>query len=197
MVRMLTTDEYLIPSNDGPRRPKPSDMALLMRSTSNQLSFEKTFRKYSIPYTLQAARSLMLEAPANDLYAMLQLTLYPSDKLSYMSALRSPFCNISDEGVYASLTGGRTTHSIGTAVEKEVSQVFIAISLENLPDRATIEEKISASLADLKSSEALDADNPVRFPGERRIIVREQNIREGIPVDEKIWEKIWEKICSL
>ncbi|MDY0289627.1 MAG: UvrD-helicase domain-containing protein [Sphaerochaeta sp.] len=104
IVYMLTTDEYLIPSPDGPRRPTPSDMALLMRSTGNQLSFEKAFRKYSIPYTLQAARSLMLEAPANDLYAMLQLTLYPSDKLAYMSALRSPFCNISDEGVYAALT---------------------------------------------------------------------------------------------
>jgi len=103
MVRMLTTDEYLIPSKDGPRRPRPSDMALLMRTTGNQLSFEKAFRKYSIPYTLQAARSLMLEAPANDLYAMLQLTLYPNDKLSYMSALRSPFCNISDEGVYSAL----------------------------------------------------------------------------------------------
>ncbi|HKM06185.1 MAG TPA: UvrD-helicase domain-containing protein, partial [Sphaerochaeta sp.] len=104
MQRMFTTDEYLIPSVDGPRRPTPSDMALLMRSTGNQLSFEKAFRKFSIPYTLQAARSLMLEAPANDLYAMLQLTLYPSDKLSYMSALRSPFCNISDEGVYAVLS---------------------------------------------------------------------------------------------
>jgi len=104
MVRMLTTDDYLIPSDDGPRRPKPSDMALLMRSTGNQLSFEKAFRKYSIPYTLQAARSLMLEAPANDMYSMLQLTFYPSDKLSYMSALRSPFCNISDEGVYAAIT---------------------------------------------------------------------------------------------
>ncbi len=104
MVRMFTTDEYLIPSDDGPRRPKPSDVALLMRSTGNQLSFEKAFRKYSIPYTLQAARSLMLEAPANDLYAMLQLTLYPGDKLSYMCVLRSPFCNISDEGVYAALS---------------------------------------------------------------------------------------------
>ncbi len=104
MLRMFTTDEYLIPSDNGPRRPKPTDVALLMRSTGNQLSFEKAFRKFSIPYTLQAARSLMLEAPANDLYAMLQLTLYPSDKLSYMCVLRSPFCNISDEGVYAALT---------------------------------------------------------------------------------------------
>lgn len=103
MVHMMNSDDYLIPSSEGPRRPRPSDMALLMRTTSNQLSFEKAFRKFSIPYTLQAARSLMLEAPANDLYAMLNLTLYPNDKLAYMSALRSPFCNISDEGVYAAL----------------------------------------------------------------------------------------------
>lgn len=103
MQRMLTTDDYLIPSKGGPRRPRPSDMALLMRTTGSQLSFEKAFRKFSIPYTLQSARSLMLEAPANDLYAMLQLTLYPDDRLSYMSALRSPFCKLSDEGVYSTL----------------------------------------------------------------------------------------------
>ncbi|MBI9095173.1 MAG: 3-dehydro-L-gulonate 2-dehydrogenase [Sphaerochaeta sp.] len=95
--------------------------------------------------------------------------------------------------IAAALSGGRTTHSIGTDVESEVSQVFIAISLANLPDRAAIEEKITASLADLKASDAIDPNNPVRFPGERRKSLREENMREGIPVDEKIWEKI----CSL
>ncbi|MBK5263290.1 MAG: Ldh family oxidoreductase [Peptostreptococcaceae bacterium] len=69
----------------------------------------------------------------------------------------------------------------------------MAISLANLPDRAAIEEKISASLADLKASEAMDPNNPVRFPGEKRKSLREENMREGIPVDDKIWEKI----CSL
>ena len=95
--------------------------------------------------------------------------------------------------IAAALSGGRTTHSIGTKIESEVSQVFIAISLANLPDREAIEKKISASLADLKASDAIDPNNPVHFPGEKRKSLREGNMREGIPVDEKIWEKI----CSL
>jgi ATP-dependent exoDNAse (exonuclease V) beta subunit len=94
--QMLESDAYLIPSKEGPRRPVASDIALLLRSTSNQLSFEKAFRRFNIPYTVQAARSLMLEAPANDLYAMLQLTLYPDDRQAYATVLRSPFCNLSD-----------------------------------------------------------------------------------------------------
>ncbi len=94
--QMLESDEFLVPSKEGPRRPRASDIALLLRTTSNQLSFEKAFRRFNVPYTVQAARSLMLEAPANDLYAMLQLTLYPEDKQAYATVLRSPFCNLSD-----------------------------------------------------------------------------------------------------
>lgn len=93
---MLNTDSYLIPSQEGLRRPMSSDIALLLRTTSSQLSFEKALRRFSIPYTVQAARSLMLEAPANDMYAMLQLLLYPDDRHAYLTVLRSPFCNLSD-----------------------------------------------------------------------------------------------------
>ncbi|NCC63928.1 MAG: hypothetical protein EOM15_04660 [Spirochaetia bacterium] len=97
--KMLDSDEYLIPCAQGMRRPEPNDMALLLRSTSNQLSFEKAFRRMDIPYTVQAARSLMLEAVANDFYAMLQLAIYPDDKLAYATTLRSPFCNLSDHAI--------------------------------------------------------------------------------------------------
>ena len=100
---MLNTDSYLIPSETGPRRPKSNEIALLMRSTSSQLSFEKALRRFSIPYTVQAARSLMLEAPANDLYAMLQLLLYPEDRHAYATVLRSPFCNLSDRALHVVL----------------------------------------------------------------------------------------------
>ncbi|NMA23062.1 MAG: UvrD-helicase domain-containing protein, partial [Spirochaetales bacterium] len=96
---MLYTDSYLIPSKEGPRRPEPSDIALLMRTTGNQLSFEKALRRKKIPYSVQAARSLMLEALANDCYAMLQLALYPEDTLSYLVVLRSPFCNLNDDSI--------------------------------------------------------------------------------------------------
>lgn len=106
VFEMLNTDSYLIPSEQGPRRPKSDDIALLLRSTASQLSFEKAFRRLGIPYTVQAARSLMLEAPANDLYAVLQLLLYPDDKLAYATALRSPLCNLSDRALLSALDAG-------------------------------------------------------------------------------------------
>lgn len=96
---MLNTDSFLIPSKDGPRRPVSGDIALLMRTTANQLSFEKALRQRKIPYSVQAARSLMLESVAGDLYAMLQLLLYPEDRLAYAVVLRSPFCNLSDRSL--------------------------------------------------------------------------------------------------
>ena len=96
---MLTTDHFLIPSDEGPRRPKSGEIALLMRTTANQLSFEKALRQRRIPYSVQAARSLMLESVAGDLYAMLQLILYPEDRLAYAVVLRSPFCNLSDRAL--------------------------------------------------------------------------------------------------
>ncbi len=96
---MLTTDSFLIPSKNGPRRPVSGDIALLMRTTANQLSFEKALRQRRIPYSVQAARSLMLESMAGDLYSMLQLLLYPEDRLAYAVVLRSPFCNLSDRAL--------------------------------------------------------------------------------------------------
>lgn len=115
---MLQTDSYLIPTKEGPRRPQSSDIALLLRTTGNQLSFEKALRRFSIPYTVQAARSLMLEAPANDLYAMLQLLLYPQDRHAYMTVLRSPFCNLSDYAM-AQILDGATLFEASAAIAAE------------------------------------------------------------------------------
>lgn len=100
IATMLEGDSYLIPDGKGgTRRPKPNDIAMLLKSTGGQLSYEKALRARGIPYTLQLPRALLLEAPANDLYNLLQLALYPSDKLAYAASLRSPFCRLSDQGV--------------------------------------------------------------------------------------------------
>ncbi len=74
------------------------DFALLMRSTSNQNRYERAFRIYGIPHTVDSTRSLFLESPVNDIYNLLQLAVYPEDKLAYAALLRSPFVNISDDG---------------------------------------------------------------------------------------------------
>ena len=100
LIREMTEgDRYLIPNSDGnehPRRPQYRDIAVLYRTSSNQLHYEKAFRAAAIPYEITAVQSLFLEPPANDLYAMLELLIFPDDKLAYVAALRSPFCRLSD-----------------------------------------------------------------------------------------------------
>jgi 3-dehydro-L-gulonate 2-dehydrogenase len=96
--------------------------------------------------------------------------------------------------IVASLSGGLTTHEIGKGkAEANVSQVFMAISLENLPDRAAIESKIESTLDDLHATTPIDGNYPVRFPGEGMKKTREENLEKGIPVDEAIWKKV----CSM
>jgi len=101
--RMMETDEYLVNDGEKARRPGYNDIAILFRTSSNQMHYEKALRLAGIPYTLAAMQSLFLEAPTNDIYHMLQLVVYPDDRLAFAAALRSPFCRLSDDAVLALL----------------------------------------------------------------------------------------------
>ncbi len=75
------------------------DFALLLRSTGNQIHYERMLRRLNIPYTTIGIRSLFLESPVNDMYAFLQCALYPEDRLAYATLLRSPFVHLGDEAL--------------------------------------------------------------------------------------------------
>lgn len=92
--RMVDTDDYLIPGDDGPRRPDYSDIAVLLRGLGKQHGFEKAFRIQGIPYCLQQTRALLQDAISNDIYNVLQLCLFPEDRLAYLSVLSSPLCHL-------------------------------------------------------------------------------------------------------
>lgn len=79
------------------RQASYDDVAILMRSSSNQIHLEKYLRRLRIPYTVQSIRSLFQDAPVNDIYQMLQLLVYPRDLTAYTALLRSPFVHLSDE----------------------------------------------------------------------------------------------------
>jgi len=99
--RMVNTDEFLIPDNDGKtRRPKYSDIAILLRKLRVQSSFEKALQIRNLPYCLQETRALFSDAVANDFYNVLQLLLFPDDRLSYLAFLRSPLCNLDEESIH-------------------------------------------------------------------------------------------------
>jgi 3-dehydro-L-gulonate 2-dehydrogenase len=89
------------------------------------------------------------------------------------------------------LSAGRSTSQIGTCnTESGISQVFIAIELENLQNFPSIERSIDQIINDILNSEPAGETSRIRYPGENVITVRKENLREGIPVNREIWENI-------
>jgi 3-dehydro-L-gulonate 2-dehydrogenase len=91
----------------------------------------------------------------------------------------------------AILSGGKSTSEItDTGIEHSLSQVFIAINISSLVNYPSIEMSIRRIISDLKTSVPADPDSSVRYPGENVILIRENNLKNGIPVSREIWEKI-------
>jgi 3-dehydro-L-gulonate 2-dehydrogenase len=82
----------------------------------------------------------------------------------------------------AVLSGGRATHEIPAHPEQEsgLSQVFIAADPSRLDAGGAARETVDAILEDLQT----------RYPGERTLETRRQNLEQGIPVDPSIFELV-------
>jgi 3-dehydro-L-gulonate 2-dehydrogenase len=91
----------------------------------------------------------------------------------------------------AVISGGFSTHQISTCVsESNISQVFIAIQLKSLHNFPAIEKSIDGIIADLHKSVPDSETSRIRYPGENVINIRNENLKNGIPVKREIWEKI-------
>lgn len=91
----------------------------------------------------------------------------------------------------AMLSGGQATHQIPTDPEREngLSQVFIVINLT-----AFDQNSLAARLADQIIGSLQLAPNPtgerVRYPGERVLQTRTENLAQGIPVELSAWQDL-------
>ncbi|MFW5945034.1 MAG: 3-dehydro-L-gulonate 2-dehydrogenase [Bacteroidota bacterium] len=91
----------------------------------------------------------------------------------------------------ALLSGGLPTHQISRReVEYGVSQVYFAIDLNQLSNYPSIETTLLGIIDDLKQSVSDEYDTEVRYPGERVGDTRAENLKNGIPVNRKVWEEI-------
>ncbi|WP_297088727.1 3-dehydro-L-gulonate 2-dehydrogenase [uncultured Draconibacterium sp.] len=89
------------------------------------------------------------------------------------------------------LSAGLSSHQLSRQeAEYGVSQVFITIDLKKLSNYPSIENSITAIIDDFKSTQLIHPDSPVKYPGERVVKVRQENLNWGIPVDKTIWNKI-------
>ena len=93
---IVTSSEF----NVGDGRPAEyEDIAILYSVTKAQMPLEKALRRHNIPYTVMESTSVTVEAMASDFYSFLQLIVYPGDKKSFLTLMKSPFAHISDKGM--------------------------------------------------------------------------------------------------
>ncbi len=93
--------------------------------------------------------------------------------------------------VGALLSGGCATYQIpaDTELETNLSQVFIAMDPTSI-DQAGASLNLADQIVDHLQLAPLAADERVRYPGERVLQTRKENMANGIPVDPAIWREL-------
>jgi 3-dehydro-L-gulonate 2-dehydrogenase len=88
------------------------------------------------------------------------------------------------------LSGGLSVARITSqGAEYKLSQVFIAISLDRLGNRHTVDNMIEEMLANYHDAPSDGRKGQVLYPGERVLRVRREN-QAGIPVLASVWDQI-------
>ncbi len=91
----------------------------------------------------------------------------------------------------AMLSGGLSAHQIprDSLRESGLSQVFLAIDPKGLSVEQ-MDATADAMIANLHAAEPVEAGKTVRYPGEKTLQVRQENLELGVPVDEELWKQL-------
>jgi 3-dehydro-L-gulonate 2-dehydrogenase len=91
----------------------------------------------------------------------------------------------------ALLSGGKATHQImsDSLKETELSQVFLAFD-PSLIDQGSENAKVVDEIVEYVQGAKASSEAKVRYPGQRTLEIRKQNLAEGIPVDPQVWQSI-------
>jgi 3-dehydro-L-gulonate 2-dehydrogenase len=92
----------------------------------------------------------------------------------------------------AMLAGGKATYQIPREPVRETgsSQIFLAIDPGSVGNAYEM-NRISDGIIDfLHQATPVDPKQPVRYPGEQTVQLRNENMRLGVPVDPEIWKRI-------
>jgi 3-dehydro-L-gulonate 2-dehydrogenase len=89
------------------------------------------------------------------------------------------------------LSGGSSSYRISEReAEYGVSQVFVAFDLEKAANGDSIRRAVAQAIEDFHKAVPDREGGRVFYPGERMKMTREDNLKNGIPVDEKIWKDV-------
>jgi 3-dehydro-L-gulonate 2-dehydrogenase len=90
------------------------------------------------------------------------------------------------------LSGGLATHQLPLepTLEAGQSQMFLAIDPANLSAAGELNHIADGILEHLHQAPPLDPADPIRYPGEQTLRIREENLILGVPVDPEIWQHV-------
>ena len=89
------------------------------------------------------------------------------------------------------LSGGGATYQIPADTEREtnLSQVFIAVDPSSI-DPSDSSSMLAEQIVEHLQASPLAAGETVRYPGERTMQTRKENLAMGVPVDVGIWTEV-------
>lgn len=92
----------------------------------------------------------------------------------------------------AMLSGGLATHQLplDPLHETGLSQFFLAVDPSNLASAAELAHIANGVIDNLHDATPIDKAQPMRYPGEQTLRLREENLRLGVPVNPEIWQQI-------
>jgi 3-dehydro-L-gulonate 2-dehydrogenase len=92
----------------------------------------------------------------------------------------------------AMLSGGLATHELGLDPMREAgqSQIFLAVDPSNISAANELARTADGILDYLRHATPVDPTEPIRYPGEQTLQVREENMRLGVPVDPDVWSQL-------
>lgn len=97
--------------------------------------------------------------------------------------------------IAATMSLGRATHEIPADPLREtgLSQMFVAMDPEAFGPEPRAAEIVDEIVVSLHGCKAAKEGSRVRYPGERTLQVRAENMKLGLPVDEAVWAGIVEE----
>ncbi|GAK59784.1 malate/L-lactate dehydrogenase [Candidatus Vecturithrix granuli] len=91
------------------------------------------------------------------------------------------------------LSEGQSTQEIGKIEdERNVSQVFFCIDVQQQHRPGYIDQIADELVGYIHATLPVKEDGKIYYPGERTLQTRQENLEQGIPVDERKWQQIIE-----
>jgi 3-dehydro-L-gulonate 2-dehydrogenase len=94
--------------------------------------------------------------------------------------------------VAAMMALGRATHELGPdpLFEAGISQMFVVLNPEAFGPATQAAKIAEGIVASLHGCAPAEDGQPVRYPGEQTLRIREENRNLGLPIDEAVWKQI-------